>query len=442
MASKVKNEFVLVVAAFGSLLGCTSISFAQAISETGDEITYRVKTGDTLIGLAQRYMVRPDSYQEVQRINRLATPDILPIGKSITIPTRLLRSTPINGKIDAFRGTVFIAHGVQSRKALVGMAVVEGALIETGDDGYVTLGLSNGSRMSLPSKSRVRITKMRKYNLNAGTDFDFEVDRGRSEVSVTPQPDPRNRFRMRTPIAVTAVRGTVFRIGYSGLNDPSLTEVIEGKVDVTVGSTRSAIPKGFGAAAEQSGKVLEEKLLPPPLIMEPTRLQRNQDVAFTLTPDPKAVGYNVQIAADPKFVDIVAAARSTTNTVSVGNLNDGTYFVRATAIAPSGLEGLFETFEFKRELKTLVSYPKIGRDRVQTFSWVGNGASGEYRRLQIFVAERPDIPLIDETGLETEGIDVVGLRTGEYRWRVGTAQLSEKGVTQIWTPFESLHIPE
>ena len=442
MAHGMKARIAATLIVCDVFMVCVGQVRAQAISETKDEIAYRVKAGDTLIGLSQRFMVRPDSYVEVQRINRLANPDSLAVGKLITIPTRLLRSTPISGEIVAFRGTVTLASGTQSKQVAVGMAVVEGAQVETGDDGYVTLGLANGSRMSLPSKSRVRITRMRKYNLTSGTDFDFEIDRGRSEISVTPQPDPRNRFRMRTPIAVSAVRGTVFRIGYSGINAPSLTEVIEGKVGVTVGTTRAAIPKGFGAAAAESGEVLEEQLLPPPTIVEPTRLQRNQDVAFTLSPNAKAVGYHVQVATDAKFVDIVAGARSSTNSVSLGALSDGAYFVRAMAVAPSGLEGLFETFEFQRELKTLVSQPTAGKGRAQAFSWGAKKATGEYFRLQIFDAQRPSLPLIDETGLEVSGIDVVGLRPGEYRWRVGTAQLSGQSVKHIWTPFEALRIPE
>ena len=442
MALKMKAKHLTAIAVCAAQFAFAIASNAQAISETSDEIAYRVKAGDSLIGLSQRFMIRPDSYLEVQRINRLANPDSLAVGKTITIPTRLLRSTPINGKIVAFRGTVTMASGTQSRQAEVGMVVAEGTRVETGDDGYVTLGLANGSRMSLPSKSRIRITRMRKYNLTSGTDFDFEIDRGRSEVSVTPQPDPRNRFRMRTPIAVSAVRGTVFRIGYNGINEPSLTEVIEGKVGVSVGATRSAISQGFGAAAAQSGKVLEEKLLPPPPMVNPTRLQRDQEVAFTLAPNPKVVGFHVQIAADPKFVDIVAAARSSTNNVTIGSLKDGRYFVRAMAVAPSGLEGLFETFEFQRELKKLISRPSGGKGRAQIFAWGGKRSSGEYYRLQIFDAVRPDLPLIDETGLEVPSMEVVGLQSGEYRWRVGTAQLSAKGVRHSWTPFETLRIPE
>ena len=249
MARGMKADRAIASILGGILLCGPGLVHAQAISETKDEISYRMRTGDSLIGLSRHFLVRPDSHLEVQRINRIEDPDRMPVGRPIIIPTRLLRSTPMDGKIIAFRGTVRIGTQRPAGLATVGLAVKEGAIIETGDDGYVTLGLANGSRMSLPSRSRIRITRMRKYNLTAGTDFDFEIDKGRSEISVTPQPDPRNRFRLRTPIAVSAVRGTVFRIGYNGKDEPSLTEVIEGKVAVSAGATQLAIPQGFGAAA-------------------------------------------------------------------------------------------------------------------------------------------------------------------------------------------------
>jgi len=52
------------------------------------ERTHRIVDGDTLPNLAQRYLGRPDRYQEIFERNRdvLKNPEILPIGAELRIP--------------------------------------------------------------------------------------------------------------------------------------------------------------------------------------------------------------------------------------------------------------------------------------------------------------------------------------------------------------------
>ena len=54
--------------------------------------------------------------------------------------------------------------------------------------------------------------RLRKYLLTGGSDIDLYVEQGRAETAAAPIKDSNSRFRMRTPTAVSAVRGTVFRI--------------------------------------------------------------------------------------------------------------------------------------------------------------------------------------------------------------------------------------
>ena len=432
------NSVSALVGAMQLLIAPTA--FAQTISETRDEISYRIKEGDSLIALSGRYFVKPDSYLAVQRLNNISNPNRLAAGSTIKIPTNLLKSTALKASIVAFKGTVQVRQNGSNKAPTIGMAIVEGAAIETGGDGFLTLALNNGSRMSLPSRAKIRIARYRKYNISGGNDIEFDIEKGRTETNVVPLPDARSRFRIRTPIAVSAVRGTVFRIGYEGPNDPSLTEVVEGSVAVNpnTGGGASKIPTGFGAAVAKSGDLNQEKLLPPPPFILPNQAQRGAILAFRLEPNARAVGYHIQIAKDEKFVDLVAAARSRTADISFSTVPDGNYFVRAMAIAPSGLEGLSETFEFKRQLNPLSSKPQGGQRGATIFSWAGLAPANTLYRIQIFPAGRSDTPIIDEVGLTATSLQVVGLKSGTYSWRVATINFNGQSAETRWTPFEAM----
>jgi hypothetical protein len=203
---------------------------ANAAIETAETISYRVKPGDSLYRLSEKYLINKAAYVSVQRLNRITNPYALPPGSTLLIPTRLLRATPLDAQLAAFQGSVRIENQGASLAPSLGMPIREGVIVQTGNAGFATLLLSDGSRVTLPSNSRVRILHMRRFLLTSSTDFDFALDQGRAETSVTKIKDNNSRFRLRTPIAVSAVRGTKFRIGYDPGQGPSLTEVVEGRI--------------------------------------------------------------------------------------------------------------------------------------------------------------------------------------------------------------------
>ncbi len=432
--------------AFAGAFAIASLAFAQAhaqkIAEAGDVLSYTVKRGDTLIGLNERFFTRHGDYRIVQRLNRVKNPLLLPTGASLNIPTSVLRSTPIKANVAAYRGDVKIVSGSETGGPTVGKLITEGMLLETGTNGFLTLVLEQGSRVSLPSKSRVRVVRLRKYIMTGSTDLDFAIENGRTETSVTPFKDSNSHFRMRTPVAVSAVRGTTFRVGFDDGGKPSLTEVVEGHVAVNanLGGAGSILPTGFGAAVTKAGGFNQEQLLPAPAVVEPGRLQNSAQVSFTLSPTPAASGYLVQVAADAGFVDVVAANQSASPQIGFGNLPDGNYFVRALAIAPSGLQGLSETFSFKRRLTAVSASAVAGEANALRFAWLGQGDAKQVYRLQVKSEIESLLPVIDEVGLEQPDLTVVNLKPGVYHWRVGTTRYADDGVEQSWTSYEKLTV--
>ncbi len=431
-----RASLLLLLAAIA--LGTASLARAQAISPSKDEISYRVKPGDSLIALGTRYFLTADSYKIVAQANSLENANRLRVGSTITIPISVLKFTRFDARIIAYKGHASVSRNGRAEAVTLQTRLSEGQVIETGEDGYLTMQLANGSKISIPSNSRFRISRMRTYLLTGGVDLDFMVERGRSETTAARLKDSRSRFRIRTPVAVSAVRGTVFRIGYDGPDAPSLTEVVEGNVamNLTATGAQTAIPGGFGAAGRTDGKLNREELLPPPTFTPGMDLQRQTNVVFALQPSAGAVGYQVQVAKDQAFTDVVVGARSDRPQIDLGPLPGGQYYVRAMAIAPSGLIGMPRTEPFVRRLQLLVSRQFSANQKDWQLNWDLGGPADASYRVQVFDAARPDVPIIDEPALPDRSLTITGLPPGNYTWRVGLKRPIDGNLQQSWTPFE------
>ncbi len=425
----------------GIALACAGPVVAQAqISET---VRYTVRRGDTLLGLTAQYLYGPAAYRTLVASNRLPDTERIYPGNVLNIPVAIMRSTPLEARVTSFKGNVSIVQRGKPVPIAMGMAVRVGDVVQTAADGFVTILLSNGSRMTLPTQTRIRVMQMRQLILTKSTDFDFMVEQGRTELSVTPATSPNNLFRLRTPIAVSAVRGTKFRIGYGDLGGPSLTEVIDGTVAVNGANpsiSTALVPAGFGAAASANGDLGTEALLPAPVIIDSGKLWRNRLLDFELVPVATARGYRLQIARDEAFENLVAETRSPGPRLRIGRIDDGTYFARATAIAPSGLEGLSQTAAIKRAIAPLTAVVETD-GRHHYFAWQTDGRGNPVFRFQLFADRIDGVPVINETGMTTYDMTIGGLGAGRYLWRVGMQRVADGRIEEIWTEPEQLQIP-
>lgn len=429
---------------FGLMLGCLALamaapSVAHAQAAASDSQVYVMRAGDTLNSLAGQYFISAAAAGEVQRLNRIADPRRIPVGTRLTIPRRLLRSAPIELRLQAFSGPVSVNHQGQTIAPRVGLVLPEGSAIVTGANGFASIAAADGSRISLPSNSEARFARSRRYLIDRTADIDVDVRRGRTEVRAAPQ-TPGGSFRVRTPVAVSAVRGTEFRAGLATGDDVGLTEVLEGNVGVGTAAREEAVGGGFGAAARASGEIATEALLPAPGLIAPGRVQTEQAVNFTLQPVEGARGYRLQIARDAGFVEILAEGEASGTTASIPDVPNGSYFVRASAVAASGLEGLTESWSFRRQRAGLAADAgAAGPPGAFRFAWSTVGDGVAVYRFQLF-ADPAGVPLVDEAGLEQPSIGLTGLKPGAYHWRVGVIQTDASGSAEVWLPLQKFNI--
>lgn len=434
--------FLIVALAFAP-----NESTAQNSRDT-EQISYVFKRGDTLSGLASRYLRKQSDYRAVQRLNRIANPRQIPMGKSLLVPVSLLKYRPSKASLVAFRGNVSIAADGQNLTPVQGLSVSEGSRITTAARSFLTLQLEDGSRVSLPSNSNVRITRLRHILLTDSVDYEIAVDKGRIRSKVAPLQKKADRYRVRTPVAVSAVRGTDYRTRVDEISGTVFSETVEGEVVVAAGKnlnsgTLISIPAGTGAAATVTGALAKAELLAQPELLDPAKIQSEAELRFAVEPRDAAIGHRIMIASDAGFVDIVAELQVEGAGISLPTIPNGRYFARVTALAADGFEGMPATYSFKRQLSTLGGSADSG-DFGYRFKWFGEGEGQRFYRLQIVKDSKTAIPIIDEAGLSTDTITLSDLADGEYYWRIGVIQFSsdpdDREAIEKWTDFEKLTV--
>lgn len=405
-------------------------------------LNYIMLRGDTLNQLAADYFTDRSTVQEVLRLNGIADARRIPVGTSIKIPRRYLRFKPVDMRVRSASGPVFVQVKGKEIALRKGRQIVEGDVIRTGRNGFLSIAGYGNSRLSLPSNSRARFVDARRYLINELVDIQVKVLEGRSNIKA-PKLKPQERYRVGTPVAVTAVRGTEFRVGYSPDGDLGLTEVVEGDVLVGNGADAVGAAEGFGVSASSAGVNDVEELLAAPGMVTPGKMQIDSDLKFTVVPIVGARGYRTQIARDASFLEVIDEVISQDENVVFDGLDDGRYFVRARGIAESGLEGQSKVHTFRRKrLGVSAAAEKSDFADAFKFAWQAAGNGSSYTAFQIWEKGNRDALLVDEIGLTQNDIYVSNLPKGDYRWRVGTFQVDEGEALKVWGPVQELKITE
>ena len=441
-----------MAAGLAAALLSTSPALAQSrdAASSAETLDYQVQRGDTLIDLAIAYLNRPTDYRQVQRRNRVADPRRMAVGRTLAFPIDLLRADPDQARIASFRGAVTLNQGSASGAPTPGQSVSEGAVLTTGANAFVRLALSDGSHVVVPSNSRVRLTRLRRYAINGAVDHAMTVEAGRAESRVTPRRRPGG-FVVRTPVSVSAVRGTDFRVAFDDDADRSATEVIEGRVEVESGDGQveatAAAAEGVTASATAARLV---PLLPAPALARPDDVQSGREAVFGIVALADADRYRGRLATDAGMIDAFAEADSASGDtrLTFADLADGAYFLRLSALSTEGVEGRSTTYSFIRArngVDGLASSNSMqDRRRFYRFRWEAQGEGEARFRFQLS-KEGADgspegVPLIDQSGLTDQAFTLSDLPPGVYTWRVQGSRHRFGRLLQVWSEPQQLRI--
>ncbi|WP_290870223.1 FecR domain-containing protein [Aquabacterium sp.] len=387
---------------------------------------YQAQEGDTLIGLGDKLLGRPQDWPQVGQLNHITHPRRIPVGTRLRIPERLLKRVSREGTVLETVGAASVQPATSpAQPARKGQALPPGSVVRTGGDGYVTVRLADGSVLKIQADTEARLDTSQQYESAGFFSSVWSVVRGRVEALVTHMTGGEPRFQIKTPQAVLGVRGTEFRVDADAARQQTRHETLTGAVGVQGSAGETLVKAGYGSIAQASGRVSPALPLPaaPELRGQPTVHERIL-VRFDVPPVAGAVAYRAQVAEDADFQRVRGEANSATPVLRFADLPDGHYHLRARSIDAQGLSSADATLAFTLKARPeapLPSEPAPGskwRSKTVKLAWAAHPQAQHYR-LQVSTGADFAQPLLDLDDLSAPQHELA-LPPGDYRWRVAT----------------------
>ncbi len=297
---------------------------------------YTFKPGDTIWALAKTHTTTVKNWLAIQQINNIPRgPDrrIKP-GTRIKIPVSMLKMQPAPAVVMSTSAGVILLRANDSKTELANFnKLFSGDTIITSADQFVSLRFADSSVLNIMPHSSVTMDALSQFEHTGMIDTRIRVKSGSIDTRVNKQL-PGNRYEIITPSAVTAVRGTRFRVS-SDAAEITRSEVSTGEVSVSAGHSQQQVAEGFGVIAEKGKPVSAPiKLLDAPALS----FDATQSLQWTALAD--AASYRYQIAKDTQFSQIIHDTQTQSLSIDLSAMEAGDYFIRLRGIDKNKLEGL------------------------------------------------------------------------------------------------------
>ncbi|WP_348945504.1 FecR domain-containing protein [Chitinibacter sp. FCG-7] len=330
-----------------TLLGTLLVSTTPAALASEDIHHYPVKPGDNLYRIAEQLLNRPSDWQAVAKLNAIKNPDFLQPGSTVKIPLRLMRGVAQSAQVLYLRGEVKVIAGPDKGKALsAGQTLREGNVIAASANGWLGLGLQDGSQIYVSPNSQFTLQRLRDVPQVGARQTEVKLKQGRADFAVEKQP-AGSRFEVTTPLAVTGVRGTRFGVALNAQGTRTLTDLLSGAVVFKAGAVKTGahteLAAGHGIVLDQGRQPALKALPDPPQLTQ--ALSRIESLPFVLPlqlSDSKGADttstFLAQLETISQPAQIIWLANEAKPTLSA-DIADGNYLLRVRAISSDGLAG-------------------------------------------------------------------------------------------------------
>jgi hypothetical protein len=274
----------------------------------------------------------------------IAKHNLLRPGREIELTRDMLAADHYLAKVVGFYGETEVRRAFDERfiPVVQNLLLREGDILRTWRRSGGRFLFEDGSFVVLKSNSRAKLTRLNPRTADAKAEVKLELLEGSIWSRIARR--VHGNFEIKTPGAVTIIRGTDFRLKIEA-GDATRLEVLEGSVELTADEGAVIVPARKGIL-KLTGEVLgqpqdlpdaPQELLAP----QPEQVFRGEafDQTFQWRPALGAAEYRVEVSRDSDFFDIVEERRTGSEaSVRIRDLEPGTYFWRVTAIDSKGFE--------------------------------------------------------------------------------------------------------
>lgn len=318
-------------------IGLPSTALAQPAGTDKDDFLYNVQANDTLGELASRFLRNASRWSAVASLNGVTDQYRLPIGKQLRIPLAWIPRQAASAELTYTLGPVL----VDGQPARTGSPLSTGNRLVTGNGGAAAVSLPDGGHISVPANSQLSFEVLQEFAGTGLLDSVLALESGDMETEVAPDHKGVGRFEVRTPVTVTGVRGTRFRVRTDGQG--TINEVLDGQVQLASGpsiqdaTNRQRITAGHGSRVGADGHAYPVAPLPP----TPAILGSKQDGGkwvVDFEPVAGAASYLVQLSQDAAGTQIIKREPLSGPPLIV-SLPQKHYYASIIAVDAQGLRG-------------------------------------------------------------------------------------------------------
>lgn len=404
----------------------------------GRTVEIRVTSRDTLIGLCQKYLVHPEKWPQVSKLNHLPDSNRLSPGQKIVVPIALLKGVPMDGTVTFLQGEAFVQPTGSSewRPLKLREIISEGGSLKTAANSALEISFDDGTSFLLREQSVLSVKASKQGTLHLLRVLRLEG--GKIISRVKSATGKESRFEIETPSALAAARGTHYRVAVDG-QGTTRAEMLESRIDLSAMGATVPLKEGEGAFARRNEPPSPPiRLLDPPEPQNVAAVYGTKSSAISFSRVQNAAQYRVVLSRDQegKQAARIAIIKPDEAFVFEG-LDDGSYYLLATSIGEEGLEGApSKPCEIKVRRKPLppdivAPLDKSALPEMPLKSQWHNvlGVSA----YQVQIATTPDFsgPLIESGDLKKTVYHSQELKGGTYYLRVRS--LAEDGYAGDWS---------
>lgn len=409
---------------------------AMTAPAAAEEWIYTVRPGDNLWNVTERHLSSMRYVRQLQQLNKILNPYAIPPGTQIRIPVAWSKQTTdgVSARVINVQGTAMLKRFDSGENIPIelGMQLFAGDEIRSDNDGFVTVEFADHSILRLQDGSLIRINAMKIFGDFGLVDTLIDLQQGRTESAVPEKSETGTRFRIKTPSAVSSVRGTDFRVGMTGMNESTSSEVLSGLVQVSAEAKEIGVPAGYGTVTAQGlPPGAPVKLLPPPDLSSTPSLYEQLPLVITLNPLEGAVAYRAQIASDQNFESLRTEFTTGKLPFRDGDIPDGDYWLRVRGIDVNGIEGYDAVIAFTLNARPeppfiLAPLPDGVADPVaREFQWAVQPEASHYIVMVSKDAGFTDL-IAQDTQVKNNKFHLTDpLTPGHYFWRIASVSATE-----------------